>query len=699
MSSNENDTETNYKLELEADEWAGYILGYLDASEFEAIHMLDLITSDSASLTHPAKEKRKIKILSGWNRGRSNKANTRVNKKYLIHQNRSKQYYDSFDFPNAKLELDTAIKYNPFNDELYASRASCFSNMNYFSNALSDANRSLEINTNNVEALRIRAWINLTGANLIQAKLDVEKLMKIDSSKFAFFLHGLLLYRQRDYEGALRNYNQVVQIDSSYYVVYQFRGHLFDFLDRNNEAEKDYNKLIQLFPFSQSYLLKADLNFKIHNLDTAFKYYDLAVAADTNNFKALYKRGSAHLQIALVTNPINWDYLYKAKIDFAKVLQQNPNDLNTLSSLSKALLPSKPDSAILILNKLIKLNPNPLNYYARGSAYIVNEEYIKAIQDFNQIIVNHPRDFLAIHERGVAKMYNNNYEDAISDFSLVLSINPHHYISKFGLALSNYKLEKYDTAIELTLELIDISELLTINRVLFAKFRHYNNLKAFLHYLISEIYDLKGDSVKHLEFLNKTIELEESYADAYFKRGEHYYFIDQDRKAEDDFYKSILYYNKLLESNSDSYCHQQIAEALCYVENYDEALISINKAIDLSPTNNYLFVVRAEIFFERKEYNKAILDLNKIIGDNMSYHYYLRARCNYYLDNWDATIQDINAAFKIENEENGGYYYYRGLANRELENTQAACLDFAKAKELDYFTMELDSFIKEYCNN
>lgn len=54
------------KTEMEADEWAGFILGYLGATEAEATNAVDNYAATIATLTHPSKSERRAAVVAGW---------------------------------------------------------------------------------------------------------------------------------------------------------------------------------------------------------------------------------------------------------------------------------------------------------------------------------------------------------------------------------------------------------------------------------------------------------------------------------------------------------------------------------------------------------------------------------------------------------------------------------------------------------
>jgi Zn-dependent protease with chaperone function len=55
-------------LELEADEFAGYILGQLGATLQQSQNVMNYIAKDEASSTHPSRSSRMLAIEKGWDK-------------------------------------------------------------------------------------------------------------------------------------------------------------------------------------------------------------------------------------------------------------------------------------------------------------------------------------------------------------------------------------------------------------------------------------------------------------------------------------------------------------------------------------------------------------------------------------------------------------------------------------------------------
>ncbi len=195
--------------------------------------------------------------------------------------------------------------------------------------------------------------------------------------------------------------------------------------------------------------------------------------------------------------------------------------------------------------------------------------------------------------------------------------------------------------------------------------------------------------------------------------------IEHNTNLEDNYTEnhSILYlYNKGLEDYEK--------------KNYNSAIDSFNKVLEIDPTNTDMYFMRAYIKSEKGDLESSIEDYKKIILlhnnhpmtintiaivynniayllikqenlseaksyiekslelDNKDYHSYdTRAEYNLLMGNYLDCIRDSNNALKLQ--ENDNSYYLRALAQIKLGNLQQACEDLIKSKELGNKNAEL----------
>jgi tetratricopeptide (TPR) repeat protein len=164
---------------------------------------------------------------------------------------------------------------------------------------------------------------------------------------------------------------------------------------------------------------------------------------------------------------------------------------------------------------------------------------------------------------------------------------------------------------------------------------------------------------------------------------------------------------------------------------YTEALINLNKALELDPTYSRAYYVRANIkesfddrhgamkdynlaleknpkfsdaFFARgnvkmklQDYYGAIDDYSAAIKLNESYieAYFNRGKAKQYLLAYEDAINDCSKIIQIH-PKNFDAFYMRGILRINFGDTKNGCLDLSKAGELG--DLKAYEAIKEKCN-
>lgn len=115
------------------------------------------------------------------------------------------------------------------------------------------------------------------------------------------------------------------------------------------------------------------------------------------------------------------------------------------------------EKAIEEYNKAISLDPNKVEgYYGRGWAYYEKNDYLAAIADFDKAVYLDPSNYSAYRGRAIAKTKMSNYSGAMADYNTLIKLKPQaNYFSQRAAFRSKYledhngALADYDEAIRL----------------------------------------------------------------------------------------------------------------------------------------------------------------------------------------------------------------------------------------------------------
>jgi tetratricopeptide (TPR) repeat protein len=171
-----------------------------------------------------------------------------------------------------------------------------------------------------------------------------------------------------------------------------------------------------------------------------------------------------------------------------------------------------------------------------------------------------------------------------------------------------------------------------------------------------ELYE-KREFMEALLNLNKAIEIDPNYSQAYFVRA-------NIKDAFDDRHGSMKDYNHAVEKNP------KFAEA---------------------------FFARGNVKMKLQDYYGAIADYTSAIGINENYieAYFNRGKAKQFLQAYEDAINDCSKIIQLH-PKNVDAYYMRGILRIDFGDLKNGCLDLSKAGELG--DLKAYETIKEKCN-
>jgi tetratricopeptide (TPR) repeat protein len=207
--------------------------------------------------------------------------------------------------------------------------------------------------------------------------------------------NGKRLFDQRNYDGAIREFDEAIKLDPNMAEAYAYRARAY-VGNNNDQALSDANKAIQLNSrLAMGYLARGNVYRNKKDYDRAIADYTEAIRLDPQNAIAYYNRGNS----------------YDDKKDY--------------------------DRAIADFTEAIRLNPRYVNAYVnRGVAYKNKNDYDRAIADYTEAIRLDPQNVFAYYNRGNAYDDKKDYDRAIADFTEALRINPNLSQAKNNLKIA-----------------------------------------------------------------------------------------------------------------------------------------------------------------------------------------------------------------------------------------------------------------------
>ncbi len=227
----------------------------------------------------------------------------------------------------------------------------------------------------------------------------------------SYYEQGDKHHDREEFEQALADYNQAIQLNPKYADAYNNRGIVYRKQGKYDLALADYNQAIQLNPkYADAYNNRGIVYRKQGKYDLALADYNQAIQlnpkyADAYNNRGIVYRKQGKYDLALA------DYNESIRLNNPQLWLPYNNRGLVYNDQRKY------DLALADYSQAIQLNPkDAYAYYNRGNVYDDQGKYDLAIADYSQAIQLNPKYANAYYTRGLTNKDQRNMEKAISDF-------------------------------------------------------------------------------------------------------------------------------------------------------------------------------------------------------------------------------------------------------------------------------------------
>jgi tetratricopeptide (TPR) repeat protein len=260
------------------------------------------------------------------------------------------------------------------------------SNRSQYKGAIAQFNESLRWNTQNSGAFFSRGYAFYQLRNFRQSLDDFTQVINLEpNSNLAFsalFYRGNLRMSLGDPQGAVRDYNQALEVDSTAALAFVQRGQAENALGKSGNALKSYSQAIRLEPnLAAAYLNRCLTKSNLNDQPGAISDCTEATGINPNLLTAYQNRGLAYHRAGN----------YK--------------------------------QAIADLNVAIKLDgEDATSYYQRGLIRLDLQDKEGAIGDFNTAIQFKSDHVFAYYQRGLVQEKYGNVDGAIGDLEMAMKL-------------------------------------------------------------------------------------------------------------------------------------------------------------------------------------------------------------------------------------------------------------------------------------
>jgi tetratricopeptide (TPR) repeat protein len=554
------------------------------------------------------------------------------------------------DYQGALQDLDVAIEINPQEKLYYANKATILNRLKSYDKAIISAEEALRLDPNyqiakDMKALALNARGNSKyNANDYQGALqDYEDAIEIKPKEKLYYAKAYALIQLNRYDEAILAVEEALRIDPNYKKVFvlNMMGVIKFNANDYQGALQDFEAAIEINPQEKLYYAnKADALIQLKHYDEAIFAVEKALRLDPNyqiakdmKALALYARGNSKYNAK--------DY-QGALQDYEAAIEINPKEKMYYADKAYALIQLKHyDEAILAVEEALRLDPNcqiavdrkafALN--ERGNSKYNANDYQGALQDFEAAIKINPQEKLYYTNKANVLLRLNHYDEAILAAEEALRIDPNYQFAKDGkaLALSARSNIKYN-AMDYQGALQDSEDAIKINHQ--EKLYYTNKADALIRLNRYDEAMLAAEEALRIDpnyqFMN------DQKAQALNVRGSIKYTARDFQGALQDFEAAI-------EINPREKVHHiNKASVLVALKSYDKAMISAEEALRIDPNwqiakDKKVFVlnVMGVIKFNANDYQGALQDFEAAIEINPQEKLYYANKASVLNALWD----------------------------------------------------------------
>lgn len=354
---------------------------------------------------------------------------------------------------------------------------------------------------------------------------------------------------------------------------------------------------------------------------------------------------------------------------------------------------------ITIINTVVlsaQINTDRVTLIGRNALYF--EDYLLAIQYFNQVIKAKPYLAEPYYYRAIAKFYLDDYKGTEDDCSLCIERNP-FYNNAYQLRADARQVQKkYDLALEdysLSLKNNPDDKFILINMgIANLENKNYDEAEEKLNRLVEvyptyvhgilargSLYLEKKDTIKALENFDLAIEKDKYFAQSYSARASVYSSQKEYDKALADFDESI----KLDPLFTGNYINRGLTRY--YMNDFRGAMADYDHVLGIDPSNLIAHFNRALLLSWVGDDNKAIEDFDFVIEHEPENYiaYMNRGLLRNNIGDEQGALSDINTVLSAHPDFYQGYYL-RSEIKRNQNRLKEAEQDYLYARKVEQET-------------
>ncbi len=469
--------------------------------------------------------------------------------------------------------------------------------------------------------LQVNSIIELFSNGLFKEALEsISRLEKeyLDNP-ILFNISGACYAALGDLSEAVKNYEQAISINPSYYKAYFNLGNVFEELNQLDSAVLSYQRVIEIEPsYAEAHNNLGNVFRRLNQIDASIQSLEQAVTIKPDYVESHYSLGVIFQELGRFEEAVScYKLILEYKPDFAEIH-------NNLGVVLQEL--GQTDKAINHLEKSLVLNPGFKEAHNNlGNIWRNAGKLAEAVESYIKAITIEPNYFEAQSNLGTTYHELNQLIDAERHYKKAIEINPNQVDMQYNLGLVLQSLEKFDESIEhyqKTLKInpgnadahnnlgISFKELGQLDKGLksFEKALEINPDYAEVHNNIGNVCMELGDVHQAIENYKSALLINKDYAEANNNLGLSLMSMGERKLA-------LSFYEKAIQIDPKYASAYHNLSALKSFSNDDDEIVQmqlLSSDINTSDIDKvYLFFSLAKVFEDLDDHEKLFEYLNQ----------------------------------------------------------------------------------------
>lgn len=342
-------------------------------------------------------------------------------------------YFRKRDFKEAEDNLGEAL--NLGYTEALPNRGTLYLYLGYYDRAITDFEEAIRRGYKRWDVYNGLARVYQESGKSKEALSNFNESIKVRPNAVAFNNRGTIFAQQEQYEKALADYAEAIELDPLFVGARMNRGSVYYSLGQYDQAIDDFSSALgtEEADFTRESVMQTSWG-EIKGYE-----YSSSDLASLVHIGALLIRGNCYLRKE------EYDLAMK---DFTKVTEKDSDNFMGWYSLGTLYLGQRQyDQAKSYLEKARTLNPKFVPAYLNeASACLEIEDYEQSITLFGEAIELDDKLAFAYMGRGTSYLFAGQLSEAVEDLSKTLELDPANTKAHLNLGTAYAITKKYDEA-------------------------------------------------------------------------------------------------------------------------------------------------------------------------------------------------------------------------------------------------------------